>query len=82
MRQIIQLILLSYTLIILGVVILSWFPLQPGSPGHNIFMALRRLTEPVLGPVRRAIPPIGGGAIDISPMIVLFVLMALRAVLA
>jgi uncharacterized protein YggT (Ycf19 family) len=34
------------------------------------------LTEPVLGPLRRAIPAlrVGGMAIDLSPMILIFVI--------
>ena len=37
------------------------------------------LTEPVLGPLRRAIPAlrVGGMAIDLSPMIVMFVIYLL-----
>jgi len=41
---------------------------------------LWRLTEPVLGPVRRAIPAIRLGAVglDLSPIIVLFGIQILR----
>jgi len=37
------------------------------------------LTEPVLAPARRIIPPMGG--LDISPMLVLIALQAIRSVL-
>lgn len=46
-------------------------------------MTLQRLvfglTEPVLGPLRRVIPPIGGGgmALDLSPLIVFLALSLL-----
>ena len=38
-----------------------------------------RVTEPVLGPLRRAIPPMrmGAGYIDLSPIIVLVIVLVL-----
>ncbi len=54
-------------------VILSWV-----SPGvHSpVTAVLWSVTEPVMAPVRRVIPPIGG--LDISPLFVLIGLQALR----
>jgi YggT family protein len=62
-----------YFFAILVHVILSWV-----SPGHwsPLTSVLHSLTNPVLKPVRRLIPPIGG--IDLSP---LFVLIGLQALL-
>jgi YggT family protein len=53
-------------------IILSWFPIQPGSALAPVFSVLYAITEPVLGPIRRLLPPvgIGGMGIDLSPMIV------------
>lgn len=59
-----------FLLAVFGRVILSWFPLQPGGALAQIFSFLYTVTEPVLGPVRRVVPPIGGG-LDLSPLIVL-----------
>ena len=54
-------------------IILSWFPLQPDGAGAQAFSLLYTVTEPVLGPIRRAIPPIGMGGMgfDLSPIIVI-----------
>ena len=54
--------------------ILSWFPVSPGSWLVPINTALYRLSEPVLAPVRRIIPPVrmGGMGIDISFIVVFF----------
>ena len=41
--------------------------------------ALYSITEPVLEPVRRAIPPMGG--FDLSPLVVFFGLRILQGVL-
>ena len=63
-----------YTFVIFGRVILSWFPVTEGSALEGIDTFLRMLTEPILGPLRRAIPALrmGGMAIDLSPMILIF----------
>ena len=52
--------------------LLSWFPAAPGSALASINSVLFRLTEPVLGPVRRLLPPVraGGFGIDLSFIIV------------
>lgn len=52
---------------------MSWFPINPWSKGVRYLRMLERVTDPVLVPIRRLIPPlrIGGGALDLSPMIVI-----------
>ncbi len=54
--------------------LLSWFPARPGSTLASVNSVLYRLTEPVLGPVRRLLPPVraGGMGIDLSFIIVFF----------
>jgi YggT family protein len=58
-------------LVMFPMAILSWFRLQPGTPLARIRYALQRATEPVLRPVRRIIPPMGG--IDLSFLAVFLV---------
>ena len=62
-------------------ILLSWFPISPESPFATIFSFLYAITEPVLGPIRRLLPPIGMGGmgLDLSPIIVF---IGLRLVLA
>jgi YggT family protein len=55
------------SLLLLGAVLVSW--LQPGS---SFYAMLARLVAPLLEPVRRVVPPLGG--IDLSPVIVLLLL--------
>lgn len=59
-----------FFLAIFGRIILSWFPVSPGGTMAQIFSFLYRVTEPVLGPLRRAIPPVGG-MFDLSPIVVI-----------
>jgi len=51
---------------------MSWVRIEPGSPVASIYSVVFNLTEPVLGPLRRAIPPVrlGMAALDLSPIIV------------
>lgn len=60
-----------YTFVLLARAILSWFRLDPYNP---LVRALYSVTEPVLEPVRRIIPPMGG--FDLS-IIVVFIGMSL-----
>lgn len=46
---------------------------------YQVWNGLNRLTEPVYRPIRRVMPEMGG--IDLTPMIVLFLLFALQVVI-
>lgn len=72
-----------YFVVMIARILLSWFPMQPGSPLASIHRLLYDLTEPVLAPVRGLIPPVGGGgmAFDLSPIVVFVGLQILRAAL-
>ncbi len=60
------------TWIVLVYVLLSYFL----APYHPLQMALGRVVEPLLAPLRRRIPPIGG--IDLSPLALIIILQILR----
>lgn len=72
LRQIIDL----YSLIVFVAVVMSWMQLPPSNP---IAQLVHALTEPVLGPLRRALPSMGG--LDFSPMVLLIGLQMLRGLL-
>ena len=67
-----------YIIILFGRAVLSWFPLQPGTFLASVNRLLFDLTEPVLRPFRRIIPPVG--MFDLSFMVVFFLLYILRDV--
>ena len=73
MRFICQLLII-YSYIVFARILLSWFPMQPGGVGAQLYSAVYTVTEPVLGPIRRAVPAVRIGAmgLDLSPMIVFF----------
>ena len=67
------LLLRLYVFVVIARVIFSWVRVTPGTPMASIYSVIYNLTEPVLGPLRRAIPPMrmGAGAIDLSPLIII-----------
>ncbi len=64
--------LVVYLIILAGRAVLSWFPTQPGSALSSINSFLYTITEPILAPARRIIPPVG--MFDLSFMVVFFLL--------
>ena len=61
-----------YIIVIFARIVVSWFPVEPGTTFASIVGFLYTVTEPVLGPVRRAVPALrmGGMGLDLSPIIV------------
>ncbi len=72
LRQIIDL----YSLIVFVAIVMSWMQLPPSNPVARFVNAA---TEPVLGPIRRALPSMGG--LDFSPMVLLIGLQMLKGLL-
>ena len=57
---------------IIGRAILSWFVRDPSNP---VMRLLVDITEPILGPIRRALPQ--SWMIDLSPLIAILVIQVL-----
>jgi len=73
--SLIDMILDLYIFVIIAMVIMSWLIGFNVINRHNqivdmIWRTLTALTEPLLGPIRRALPNMGG--LDLSPLILLF----------
>ena len=70
-----------YTWILIASVIFSWLFAFNVINGRNQFVGmvgdfLHRATEPVLRPIRRILPDLGG--IDISPIVLLLIIFFIR----
>lgn len=65
-----------YLLILLARAVTSWFPVRPGTPFASVTRVLVDLTEPVLAPIRRVIPP--AGMFDLSFMVLFFGLVLVQ----
>lgn len=68
LTQILNVLVNVYTFVLLAYAIVSWFP---DLRGRWVYY-LAAVVEPVLRPVRRVIPPIGG--LDIAFLVVILVL--------
>lgn len=66
-KMLLRVALQTMMIMVIGFAILSW--VQPGSPAYSL---LGRLTEPLLAPLRRVIPSIGG--IDLSAIVLILAL--------
>jgi YggT family protein len=77
-REFVGYLLTVYIIILFCRVVLSWFPLQPGTILAQVNRVLFDITEPVLRPFRRIIPPVG--MFDISFIVVIILLYILRDV--
>ena len=66
-KMLLRVVLQTMMILVIGFAILSW--VQPGSPAYGL---LGRLTEPLLAPLRRVIPSVGG--IDLSAIVLILLL--------
>lgn len=57
-------------------IILSWMPISRSNP---IVTFIFDITEPILGPIRRVMPSLGG--FDLSPMVALILIQVAERVL-
>ncbi|AKS43072.1 YggT family protein [Wenzhouxiangella marina] len=64
--RLVRLLLVVYLVLIIATVIISWIG---QGMRHPIIPLLFQLTDPVLAPIRRVLPPLGG--FDLSPLVAL-----------
>lgn len=74
LAKIIDIALSIYMWIIIFRALISWVN---ADPYNQIVIFLYRVTEPVLGPIRRKLP-MGNMGIDFSPVIVLLIILFLK----
>ena len=74
MQDVVCALLIAYILILFGRMIFSWLPPTSGGTA-TVARLLYDLTEPVLAPLRRVIPPVG--MFDLSFTVLVFGLLIL-----
>jgi YggT family protein len=79
--HVVDLALAIYIWLLLATAVLYWLVefnrLDRGRPGvARVAAALAAATEPVLRPIRRLLPDLGG--VDISPLLLIAIIMAIR----
>ena len=72
-----------YVLLLVVRVVMSWFPISPNGPAETVAGFLYMVTDPVLVPLRRLLPPVrmGAMALDLSPIVAFFGLSVLRGII-
>ena len=83
--DIILLILQVYIWLLIAAAVLSWLIAFNVVNTRNQFVAavaefLYRITEPVLAPIRRILPSMGG--LDLSPIVLILIIMFIQRVIA
>jgi len=77
--QIICSLLTIYLVVIFARILLSWVRVTPDSAIAPIAAMIVSVTDPVMSPLRRAIPPVrmGAAALDLSPIVLIIGLQIL-----
>jgi YggT family protein len=79
LRELLCNLITIYLVVLAARAVLSWFPLRPDSPIAPVARMLMVITEPVLEPLRRVIPP--AGVIDLSFLVAFFGLSIIRSII-
>jgi YggT family protein len=74
--RVLNFIVSAYTIVIVFRVILSWVQIPSLYP---VAVIVYKLTEPLLRPIRKYVPPHKMGGLDVSPMILLIILMFINS---
>lgn len=82
--DVILLVLNLYTWVIIASAIFSWlYAFNVVNPRNTVVATIGRflyqLTEPVLRPIRRVLPPFGG--LDLSPIVLLLLIFLLERII-
>ena len=85
---IVSLVLLLMQVLLIARAVLDWSvvlagPTAQGSVRSRLITGVHAVTEPILAPVRRALPPLrlGGVGIDLAFIVVFLAIVILRAVI-
>lgn len=82
LAAVLEIVLILLTMIqwlVIAAALVSWVSPDPRNP---IVQFLYRMTEPLLRPFRRILPPSRTGGIDLSPLFVILLVVFLKIVLS
>jgi YggT family protein len=76
---------LAYYLLIVWIIlsyVVAFGRLPWGHPVRKVYDAIASVVNPVLAPIRRALPPlrVGGMALDLSPLVLFFAILVLQSI--
>jgi YggT family protein len=79
MNSLFRLIDMLFWLLDLAILVRVLFSWVNPDPYNSLVRLVYQVTEPILAPLRRIIPPIGG--LDLSPMVALVLISLVREIL-
>lgn len=82
LAAVLEVILILLTMVqwlVIAAALVSWVSPDPRNP---IVQFLYRMTEPILRPFRRILPPSRTGGIDLSPLFVILLIVFLKILLS
>ncbi len=76
---------LAYYLLIVWIIlsyVVAFGRLPWGHPVRKVYDGIASVVNPVLAPIRRALPPlrVGGMALDLSPLVLFFAILVLQSI--
>ena len=71
LAELLDVVIKIFSLLILIRVLLSWVPVDHPTV-RNINQVLNQVTAPIIDPIRRVMPPVGG--LDLSPLVAMLLL--------
>lgn len=78
LAQVVDKLLMAFSWLIVARAVISW--VNP-DPNNGVVQFLYKVTEPILCPIRKILPPDFRFGIDISPIIAFLLIMFLRSFL-
>ncbi|NLD43124.1 MAG: YggT family protein [Chloroflexi bacterium] len=75
MAQLIAYLASIFDVLIFARVLLSWIPIGDNPTLRSIAGVIYAATEPILAPIRRILPPMGG--LDLSPIVAMVLLQVI-----
>lgn len=77
---------LAYYVLIVWIIlsyVVAFGRLPWGHPVRKVYDAIASVVNPVLSPIRRALPPLrlGGMALDLSPLVLFFGILVLQSII-
>ncbi len=83
LRRLVCYLLFAYYIVLIARIVLSWVPALP-EPVRPLARAVRAVTDPLLDPLRRMLPPMrlgNVGALDFSPLVLFFGIIILQGII-
>lgn len=83
MQRVLCVAITIYWFVLMARILMSWIRPPASGPLRTLWELVFDVTEPVLAPVRKLLPPVqaGGLGFDVSPILVFVILVVLQSII-